>query len=364
MLQVKAAILAGGPGSRLRSLTRHRPKPKVPFEKRCLIDFPISNCLHSSRVGIIEVFIQAHANKILRYVEDTYLAYVAGKPLRCQVTGDEKFEGSADVFRHCPFVFDEGDEHLLVLCADQVYLMDYDSVIEYHLAQKAAVTIITQQVPKAIASALGIAQIGADGNVNGFLEKPAEPPTIPGTDQCLASLGMYVFDAQALQEMIREISGNDIGGDLIPHAFATGRKVAVYEFPHYWRDVGTVHNLWLANMDLVGPCPQINLYDPHWPIYHRPGHLPSPKMVNGCQCTDAIISDGSIVAGTIVNSVLSTRVQVGHDSLIKSSVVFDQVTIGNNVVLDRVLVDKHAVIGDGVVLGVNPEVEVSHYPEL
>lgn len=373
MPHVKAAILAGGLGGRLKPLTDHRPKPTVPIEKRRLIDFPISNCLNSDEVGSVEVLAQTHVNKLLDYIVATYLIHEVKKPVRCRVppiivaSNDEFFKGTADAVRQTKTLFMGSHEHLLVLAGDHLYVMNYDSLIGHHSETGAAITVVVQKVPVSeAAKQFGVFTVAENGQPLSFDEKPENPNAVGGTNLCLASLGIYIFRVDKLQELLAKCPGNDFGHDIIPYALRRAAKypISLFEFNGYWRDVGTIRSLWQANMDLVGPSPAINLYDFNNPIYHMPRHLPSPKFINGSQTQDSIISDGSIVAGEINSSVISTRVRVGSNSRIVRSVIFDGVQIGAGVSLTNTVVDKYSVIDDGVVLGQDIDQEAKDYPDI
>lgn len=368
MDKTKAIILGGGQGKRLYTLTARRPKPCVPLEKRRLIDFAISNCLNSTHINAVDILIQTHANALLRYIEDAYLPHVI-KPVRCHVPPmppgkeAERFAGTADAIRQSGHVFYGSFDHILVLAGDHLYVMDYDPLIHFHARVSSDITVVVQRFPAAKAAGqLGV--FWQEGDKIHFIEKPEQPSVIPGTDQCLANLGIYVFNPQVLGRLLDECDGNDFGRQVIPHAIDRGYKVDLFEHEGYWRDVGTVQSLWEANMDLTGPSPAINFYNRAWPIYHRPRYLPSPKFINGCRIQDAIVSDGSIVAGEIISSVLSTRIRVGSESRICQSVIFDGVTIGSGVELNKVIVDKRVRIGDGVKLGFDLANEARRYPQL
>lgn len=367
-IQVRAVILGGGVGQRLMPLTGKRPKPNMPLEKRRLIDFPISSCVNSACVQSVDVLAQAWANKLNRHIEDTYLTGNARKQVRCQVvpmlTGQEFFAGTADAVRQSEYLFETSHKDMLILSGDHLYCMDYDPLVAYHRHQEAAITIVVQRMPIIeAANRFGVFRLNTAGGVVGFDEKPSNPSRIPDTESCFASLGIYVFNVEKLKELLSACKGNDFGKDIIPYAIRQGLKIALWEYNDYWRDIGTIGSLWQANMDLLGPAPAINLYDKEWPIYHRVMHLPSPKFVNGCTIQDSIVSDGSIIAGKIVSSVISSRVRIGSSASIHESVIMDMTEIANGASLTKVIVDKNCRIGN-IVLGQDPETEAQKYPEI
>ncbi|MDX9892824.1 MAG: sugar phosphate nucleotidyltransferase [Patescibacteria group bacterium] len=376
---IRAILLGGGIGSRLEPLTGldpklDRPKPNVPLEKRRLIDFAVSNCLHSRGIADIQILAQAHPNKLSGHIQETYLSHEVGRRIRVQVApmihGHEYFAGTADAVRMSNYLLDDGHESTLVLAGDHLYLMKYDDFVDHHLTTKADVTVMVQAVPAVEAGDLGVFAVNSKGAVEEFIEKPTRQnipvPLIPGTDQALASLGIYVFKTKVLQKLLTDTDGNDFGHDVIPLVLsdqATNLKLEVFRHEGYWRDVGTIGSLWQANMDIIGPAPKLNLYDPTHQVFHRSRHLPSPKFINGCSLRDAIVSDGSIVAGRVESSVLSTRVRVGCDANLHECVVLDKTMIGANTRLHRVFADKEVQIGPGIILGQNPQKDVETWPE-
>lgn len=367
---VKAAILAGGVGERLYPLTRGKAKPRVSFEKRSLIDFPISCCINSSGISSVEVLIQAFPNQMMGYIEDTYLANEFGTPIRCRVapmvSGTERFKGTADALRQRQFLFRGNHENLLILSGDHLYKMDFDDFISAHIDSGAAISIMVQRVPVSEASRFGVFNVNDEGKIRSFREKPSNPKPIPGTEEAYVSLGIYIFNSEKLNDLLDKCSGNDFGKDIIPYALSNRIEypVNLYEYNGYWRDVGTILSLWEANMELVSASPPINMYDEDNPIYHKPRHLPSPKFIDGSKLIDSIVSDGSIIAGELNRSVLSTRIRVGNRSNITESVIFDQVKIGDNVKLHRVIVDEEVEINSGVKLGFDLDEDLEKYSGL
>lgn len=373
---VRAVILAGGLGERLQPLTgldpfRDRPKPNVPFEKRRLIDLVISNCLHS-KVDDTQVLVQAHPNKVIGHIQATYLTHEVGGTVRGQVVpmvrGEERFAGTFDAVRKSPHLLNDDHRDFLIPSGDHLYRMIYDDLIEFHRQQAASITVVVKRLPAEVVGELGVFAVNTKNEPTEFVEKPGikgiDPPVIPGTNQSLASLGIYMISAKALEKLFDDCQGDDFGNDVIPLALSRNDyKVALFEYNGYWRDVGTIGSLWQANMDIIGPVPALNLYDLEHPIYHRPRHFASPKFINGCKLQDAIISDGCIVAGEVYSSVLSTRVRIGSDTQLNECVIFDKTKIGRGAKLRRVISDKLVQIGDGVVLGANPEAEAKNFPD-
>ncbi|MFA6410733.1 MAG: sugar phosphate nucleotidyltransferase [Candidatus Buchananbacteria bacterium] len=368
--RVTAVVLGGGRGERLMPLTRNRPKPNTPIEKRRLFDFVGSNCVNSPCVSDVHLLAQYYANKLIRHAQETYLGRGIRKPVWCQVapmiSGREFFAGTADAVRQSQYLFDSPNQHMLVLSGDHLYTMDYGPLVSAHVEQDAAITVAVAKMPtKTAANRFGVFRVNESGLANGFEEKPENPIPIPGTEECFASLGIYVFNVAKLQELLKSCPGMDFGQDIIPYALRhNGYPLALWEYNGYWRDIGTIRSLFEANMDLLGPTPPINLYNQNWPIYHRALNLASPKFINGCVIEDSIVSDGSIIAGEIRQAVISTRVRIGSNSHVHKAVIMDMTQIGEDVSLTNVIVDKKCQIGNGVVLGQNPEEEIKRYSEI
>jgi len=363
----KLAILAGGIGERLNPLTKTTPKPLVQLEKRVLLDFPVSSGINARGVGSIAILAQAHPNLLLEYCQETYLSRQTSKRVQCfvppMVFGHECFAGTADAVRQTSAIFEGEHEYVIIAAGDHFCDMDYDELLQYHIDSGSAVTVAVQRRPiKEAAGQLGVFT-AKDGKVLAFTEKPAKPEPITGTDEVFASLGIYVFNTEHLRRLLTECQGHDFGKDVIPCALANpGYGVSTFDYKGHWRDVGTILSLWLANMDLIGPNPPINFYDPLRSFIHRTQHLPSVKLINGCDARDSIISDGSIVAGHIRSSVLSTSVRIGCNATVHESVLHSNVHIGEGCNIHRVIVGTGAKIQNGIILGHNHQVEKSNWP--
>jgi glucose-1-phosphate adenylyltransferase len=377
-----AVILAGGRGTRLGPLTRRRAKPAVPFGgKFRIIDFPLSNCINSG-VRRIAIVTQYMAQSLLRHTQEGWnfldarvSEFVEAMPAQ-QRAGDSWYLGTADaVHQNADLLQEHRPRHVLVLAGDHVYRMDYSRFLADHVQSGADVSVACMQVPLAEAHQFGIATVGPDSRIVRFDEKPQSPRPLPGADdRALASMGIYVFPAELLyEELVRDAadrdSTHDFGRDLIP-ALVGRRKVIAHDFaqscvrngdrPPYWRDVGTVDAYWAANIDLTLVEPELNLYDPDWPILTASQSRPPAKFVfsepdrRGI-AVDSLVSSGCIVSGgTVQRSLLSTNVRIHSFADVQDSVLLPDVSIGRHAVVRRAIVDRHCVVPAGLRIGVDP----------
>jgi glucose-1-phosphate adenylyltransferase len=372
-----ALVLAGGQGARLFELTQWRAKPSLYFGGHFrLIDFPLSNCIHSGirRIGVLT---QYKAHSLIRHLVQGWTGRLrTGREFleilpASQRTGGEWYRGTADaVYQNLDIIRTHHPEFVLLLSGDHVYKMDYGPMLAAHVQQEADLTISCIEVPRAeAAGALGVLTINEAGRVLAFDEKPKDPAPIPGKpDLCVASMGNYVFNTRFLYEqVIRDAddprSQHDFGRNVIPHVVGRYR---VFAFPFrdpesdkqvYWRDVGTLDAFWEANMELVAVTPELNLYDEVWPILTTQTTAPPAKFVfddaeRRGVAIDSMVSAGSIVSGGRVSrSLLFYNVNVGSKSEVSESVILPDVVIGSGCRLRRAIVDRGARIADGTVIG-------------
>jgi len=379
-----ALILAGGRGSRLGPLTDWRAKPAVPFGgKFRIIDFSLSNCVNSGirRVGICTQYkaqsLIRHVQRGWSFLDGRFNEFIELLPAQQRVTVDW-YKGTADaVYQNLDLLRRHAPEYVLVLAGDHVYKMNYARMLADHAARAADMTVACVEVPVADASALGVMQIDETGRIVGFQEKPAQAQPVPGrSDVALASMGIYVFNAQFLYEqLIRDAdeprSTHDFGGDVIPHLIQRGYRVNAHRFADscvnmiegrpYWRDVGTIDAYWEANLDLVHVTPDLNLYDETWPIWTHQEQLPPAKFVfddDGRRGTaiDSLVSGGCIVSGSAIRrSLLFSRVRVHSYCTVEDSVILGDVDIGRRSVIRRTVIDKHCRLPAGTRLGVDQD---------
>lgn len=383
--QTFVMVLAGGRGTRLQQLTDHRAKPAVPFAGTMrIVDFALGNCVNSG-LRRIAVLTQYKAQSLIRHVErswgfleDSLGEYVDIVPAQQQV-GDGWYSGTANaVFQNLNMLREAEAAYVLVLGSDHVYKMDYSVMVEEHVSRGAEVTVACLDVPLEDARQLGVVQMSDDQRITDFVEKPDQPAPAPGRPgQALASMGIYVFNAQLLIDQLGRdaadpLSSHDFGKDLIPalvgnarvfaHRFESSCVNMVGDRP-YWRDVGTVDAYWEANLDLTLVQPALNLYDPVWPMLGRQPHRPPAKFVlnephRRGVAIDSLVSAGCIVSGALLrSSILFYSVRVGEQSVVEESVVLPNVSIGQQVHLRRAIIDNHCVLPDGFRAGLQPELD-------
>jgi len=365
-------------------LTEDRAKPAVPFGGSYrLIDFALSNLINS-QVRRIVVLTQYKSHSLDRHISQTWRmspllgSYVASVPAQ-QRLGKRWFSGSADaILQSMNLLSDENPDYVVVIGADHVYRMDFEQMIEAHVASGRGVTVAAIRQPMNMASQFGVIEVDDkdSSKIAAFKEKPADPKGLPDSPkEVLASMGNYVFSAEALIDAIEhdaliETSSHDMGGDIIPYMVSRD-DAGVYDFTFneipgatdrdksYWRDVGTIDSYFDAHMDLISVMPVFNLYNTDWPIFTQQINLPPAKFVhdgegNQGRTTDSIVSLGTVVSGGIVErSVLSPWVKVNSNALVTDSVILDGVTIGRNATVRRAILDKSVTVADGAAVGVD-----------
>lgn len=381
-----ALILAGGSGTRLKGLTQWRSKPAVPFGgKFRIIDFTLSNCINSGirRVGILT---QYKAHSLIRHIQQGW-SFLRGELgefvelLPAQQRIDMCwYAGTADaIYQNIDIIRSHNPEYVLILAGDHIYQMDYGPMLAYHVEQDADLTIGCLEVPVEAARAFGVMEVDEDWTVREFLEKPSQPKPMPGkSDVVLASMGIYVFNTEFLyQQLIADAdnpeSSRDFGKDIIPSVIRNYRAMA-YPFrdPNngqqaYWRDVGTVDAYWLANMELIGVTPELNLYTTDWPIWTYQQQLPPAKFVfddddRRGSAIDSMVSGGCIISGaTVRHSLLFSNCSVNAYSTVQDSVLLPNVTVGQNCRIRKAVIDKGCIIPDGTIIGENPEEDAKRF---
>jgi len=384
-----ALVLAGGRGSRLKQLTDWRAKPAVPFAgKFRIIDFTLSNCVNSG-VRRIGVATQYKSQSLIHHIQRGW-SFLDGRlgesidllPAQQQFR-ESWYRGTADaIFQNLDMIRRHESQYILVLSGDHVYKMDYGRLLANHHDKNADMTVACIEVPLADARGFGVMGVDADSRVTQFTEKPEHPQAIPGTpDQALASMGVYVFNAQFLYEqLIRDSndanSSHDFGKDILPW-IVPRHRIYAQSFSHscvvqndekpYWRDVGTVDAYWEANMDVTKVVPELNLYDENWPIWTYQEQAPPAKFVFDDEdrrgmAIDSMVSGGCIISGaTVRRSLLFSDVRVNQRSLIEDSVILPKVQIGANVVIKRAIIDKRCYIRDGMQIGVDKAADAQRF---
>lgn len=378
-------VLAGGEGKRLMPLTADRAKPAVPFGGQYrLIDFALSNLINSELRKIV-VLTQYKSHSLDRHVSQTWRlpglldSYVASVPAQ-QRLGKRWFSGSADaILQSLNLLRDEKPDIVVVVGADHVYRMDFGQMIEGHIASGAPATVAAIRQPIGLADQFGILEVDADNPevIAAFREKPKDPVGLADSpNEVLASMGNYIFDAEALIEAVirdadRPNSSHDMGGDIIPDFVARG-EAAVYDFirndvpgstdrdRYYWRDVGTIDSFFEAHQDLISALPVFNLYNREWPIFSQQLNSPPAKLVRDGRgalgsTIDSIVSLGSVISGAhLERSVLGPWSKVESGAHVIDSVVFERAVIEPDTFVGRAILDKDVVVERGARIGVDP----------
>ncbi len=386
-----ALVLAGGRGSRLKQLTDRRAKPAVYFGgKFRIVDFALSNCVNSGirRIGVIT---QYKSHSLLRHLQRgwSFLRAELNEmvdllPAQQRVDEEHWYRGTADaIYQNLDIIQSSKPEYVVVLAGDHVYKMDYSLMLKDHVDSGAGCTVGCIEVPRAEASAFGVMAVDTTRKITEFVEKPADPPPMPGNDAVsLASMGIYIFDSKYLYDLLEDDianpdSSHDFGKDVIPRVVREGRAIAhpfsmscVSSTPDaipYWRDVGTIDAFWEANLDLASVTPELDIYDTNWPIWTSQRQLPPAKFVQDAdgkhgQAINTMVSGGCIVSGSIVsNSVLFSSVRVHSFCVIDQAVLLPEVTIGQSCRLSRVVVDRGCTVPDGLVIGEDPVADAARF---
>lgn len=356
-----AMLLAGGQGSRLYALTNNIAKPAVSFGgKYRIIDFPLSNCVNSGidTVGVLTQYQPLILNDYIGNGQPWDLDRAFGgvhilSPYQGKHSSDW-YKGTANaIYQNMHFLKQFDPDYVLILSGDHIYKMNYATMLNYHILNKADCTIASLNVTKEEASRFGILNTNEDGTIYEFEEKPKHPKST------LASMGIYIFSAKKLYKYLEEDSlnpnsSNDFGKDILPKMLASGEKMMAYQFEGYWKDVGTIDSLYEANMDLLGDSPVFDVYDPTWKIQSR-SPLASPHYIgDGGKVNNSIVLSGSEIFGTVENSVLSSTVTVKKGAVVKNSIIMSDVTIDENSVIEYSIIDENTTIGKNVKVGLTP----------
>ena len=378
--------MAGGRGERLKGLTEHRCKPATPFGgKFRIVDFVLSNCVNSG-IRQISVLTQYKAQSLIQHVQRGW-GYLRGEfgefvevvPAQ-QQTGNHWYRGTADaVYQNLDLILSHRPKHVLVLAGDHIYKMDYGPMIAYHVEKGADITVGVVEVPREQAREFGVMTTTEWNRVTRFMEKPAEPDSMPGRpDRALASMGIYVFNTRMLEKLLIEdaadpTSAHDFGKNIIP-ASIDQRQVFAYPFQdvktraqNYWRDVGTIDAFYEANLELVHVNPELNIYDEEWPIWTYQVQQPPAKFVldDADRCGTAInsmVSGGSIVSGSIVrSSLLFSNVKIDERSSIERAVILPNVKIGRGCTIRGAIIDEGCEIAAGTSIGIDHAVDAARF---
>ncbi|MCO5731861.1 glucose-1-phosphate adenylyltransferase [Rhizobium sp. SSA_523] len=386
-----AYVLAGGRGSRLKELTDRRAKPAVYFGgKARIIDFALSNALNSGirRFGVAT---QYKAHSLIRHLQRgwNFLRPERNEsfdilPASQRVSETQWYEGTADaVYQNIDIIEAYNPEFMVILAGDHVYKMDYELMLQQHVDSGADVTVGCLEVPRMEATGFGVMHVNEKDEIIAFVEKPADPPGIPGKpDHALASMGIYVFHTKFLMECLRQDaadphSSRDFGKDIIPGIVSSGKAVAHrftescvrsdFERQAYWRDVGTIDAYWQANIDLTGIVPELDIYDKSWPIWTYAEITPPAKFVHDDEdrrgsAVSSVVSGDCIISGSsLYNSLLFTGVRANSYSRLEGAVILPNVRIGRRAQLRNVVIDAGVTIPEGLVVGEDPDIDAKRF---
>jgi glucose-1-phosphate adenylyltransferase len=386
-----AYVLAGGRGSRLMELTDKRAKPAVFFGgKTRIIDFALSNAVNSG-IRRIAVATQYRAHSLIRHLQRgwNFLRPERNEsfdilPASQRLNENLWYSGTADaVYQNVDIVRSYRPEHIVVLAGDHIYKMDYEMMLQQHVDSGADVTVGCLEVPRMEATGFGVMHVDGEDRIVSFLEKPADPPGIPGNPMmALASMGIYVFQTKFLLEQLERdasdpSSSRDFGKDIIPYVVQHGKAVA-HRFTQscvrsdrepqaYWRDVGTLDAYFEANIDLTDIVPALDLFDRTWPIWTNAELIAPAKFVHDedgrrGMAVSSLVSGGCIVSGAALKrTLLFTGVRVNSYSSTEDAVILPYVEIGRNVHLKQVIVDRGVHIPEGLVVGEDPEIDAARF---
>ena len=357
-----AMLLAGGQGSRLYALTQKVAKPAIPYGgKNRFIDFPLSNCINSGidTVGVLTQYQPMVLNEYIGNGQPWDLDKMHGGvhvlPPYQTAAGASWYEGTANaIYQNMAFIERYDPEYVIVLGGDHIYKMDYSKMLDYHIANNADSTIAVIDVPRSEASRFGIMTCDEEGRIVDFTEKPKEPKST------LASMGIYVFSWEKLRKYLIEnenanTGSKDFGKDIIPAMLANDERLFAYEFEGYWKDVGTLDSLWEANMDLLSPSVPLNLYDPNWKVYSRHNNMPPQYIGKNAHVENSMITEGSVVDGTVDFSIISSGVTIEEGASVKYSIVMPGTTIKKNAVVEYAIIGENCVVESAAMIGMNPE---------
>jgi glucose-1-phosphate adenylyltransferase len=385
-IRVLAFVLAGGKGTRLYPLTKERAKPAVPFGgKYRIVDFVLSNLINS---GIYSIYVltQFKSQSLLQHLRDGWQfsglltsQFIIPVPAQMRTPDETWYQGTADaIFQNVNLIEQSDPDLVLIFGADHIYRMNIRSMIEYHLAKKAEVTVAAIPAPRRHAVEFGVIEAAPDGSIVAFHEKNPSAPSMPGDpERVFASMGNYIFSRKRLRDELyadanNDESTHDFGRDILPSLVGRAPMYA-YDFntnvipgdpadqEAYWRDVGTVDAYWAANMDLRAVRPSLNLYNQEWPLRTAGYSDPPVKFAfdeegRRGQAVDSVLAGGTILSGgTVRNSIIGRYVRVHTGARVEDSIVFDYCDIGRRARIRRAIIDKNVTIPEDAVIGYDLE---------
>ena len=364
-----AMLLAGGQGSRLGVLTSKVAKPAVAFGgKYRIIDFPLSNCINSGidTVGVLTQYqplrLNTHIGIGIPWDLDRNVGGVTVLPPYEKSGNSEWYTGTANaIYQNMTYMEMFNPDYVLILSGDHIYKMDYEVMLDFHKANKADVTIAAMPVPYEEAKRFGILITDENRQINDFEEKPENPRSN------LASMGIYIFNWKTLKDALiakAEQPALDFGKHVIPFCHENGARLFAYEYNGYWKDVGTLHSYWEANMELIDIVPEFNLYEEYWRIYTKNNAIPPQYISPDSVIERSIIGEGSEIFGKVYNSVIGCNVTIGADTVVRDSIIMNNVVIQEKCEINKAIIAENAQIGTGCVLGAFDEVENETDPHI
>ena len=355
-------LLAGGQGSRLYALTKKLAKPAVPFGgKYRIIDFPLSNCVNSGidTVGILTQYQPLMLNEYISNGQPWDLDRLYGGvhvlPPYQKATGSDWYKGTANaIYQNINFIERYDPEYVIILSGDHIYKMDYSQMLQFHKDREADCTIAVLNVSLEEAKRFGIMTANEDGVITKFEEKPQHPQST------LASMGIYIFTWEKLRKYLIEdeedkTSSNDFGKNIIPNMLADNQKLVAYPFEGYWKDVGTIDSLWDANMDLLNPNVELDVWDPSWKIYSRTSGHPGHHIGSYAHVDNSMLTEGCEVEGTVVNSVLFAGTTVAKGATVEYSIIMPGAVVEEGAEVYYSIIAENVVVKKGAVVGARPE---------
>ena len=358
-----AMLLAGGQGSRLYALTEKLAKPAVPFGgKYRIIDFPLSNCVNSGidTVGILTQYQPLVLNEYIGNGQPWDLDRLYGGvhvlPPYQKASGSDWYKGTANaICQNISFIERYHPKYVIILSGDQICKQDYSDFLKFHKEKNAEFSVAVMEVPWEEASRFGLMVADENDKITEFQEKPKDPKSN------LASMGIYIFNWDILKQYLLEddadpTSENDFGNNIIPNLLRDGRDMYAYHFDGYWKDVGTIHSLWEANMEVLDPEHSgIDLFDENWKIYSRNSGMPGHHIASTAHVENSMITDGCKVAGTVKHSILFTGVKVEEGAVVGDAVIMGQTIIRSGAVVKHCIVAENVLIESDAVVGAMPE---------
>lgn len=355
-----ALILAGGAGTRLDILSKHRAKPATPFGgKYRIIDFVLSNCINSDiyTVGILTQYLPRSLSEHIGIGKpwdlDRRFGGVSILPPYQRKNG-KWYEGTANaVYQNLNYVSDQKPDSVLILAGDHIYKMNYQYMLREHEESGADITIATKEVHSSLAHQFGIIETDETGKVIGFEEKPECPKSN------LASMGIYIFKYEVLKKLLLEECGmkgsSDFGKHIIPKTIAE-YNVQSYNFNEYWRDVGTLDEYWKANLELINENAPIDIYEEVFNIYTKSEERAPGKILGEGAVKNSLISNGCIIKGYVENSVLSPGVFIEEGATVKDSIIFTDTVIKKGSHIEKTIIDKKVVVGEKCQIGIGDNI--------